>query len=773
MKARTLLSGLALLATLVAIGYAFESGLFGGTLDEQWIDRAVRGHGIAGELIFVGVAGIATALAMPRQIVSFLGGYGFGFGIGALLALAGTELGCLLAFCYARAVGRPLVGARLAGRVERIDRFVARNPFAMTLLIRLLPVGNNFATNLAAGVSRVAVAPFLLGSLLGYLPQTLVFALAGSGVQFDATPRIALSALLFAMSGAIGVWLYRRYRHGATLGKEVDSELDNFIRVQRPSLVATLLANRWLVTLLTGWLALSVASIWLRPLWPVDETRYASVAWDMWLRGEFLVPQVNGEPYAHKPPLLFWMIHAGWFAFGVNDWWPRLVGPLCAALSVPLMMRLEQLLWPAGEARGAPIFVLFGSLLFAAFITLTMFDLLLMLCVMVAMIGLLRAHRGELRAGWCWFGAGIALGVLAKGPVVLAHVLPVALVAPWWSQSARASWRRWYVSVFVALIGGAAIALLWAIPAAIQGGPDYARAIFWGQTAGRVSESFAHREPWWYYLAILPVLLFPWVVWPPLWRGMRALYRRDRSQSTRFLGAWLVLTIVFFSLVSGKQAKYLVPMLPAFAMLAGRALAGPSLVARSRSMLLPALGFAVAAAGVVILHWRPDTLHVPQWIAAAPQWPALALLAIAATLVLVAKRNVLAQARALSIAMLTGAATLIAGFVFPIATFNDVTPTARKIAQLQAEGTPVAFIGKYHAQFNFIGRLAQPVDIVNDDDLGQWVDQHVDGIVVEIEHEQHQSGPDGPESETPFRGGYMILWKGPNLLVHHLSEQLQ
>ena len=45
-----------------------------------------------------------------------------------------------------------------------------------------------------------------------------------------------------------------------------------------------------LLALLAGWAAFAAASIWLRPLWPVDETRYASVAWEMWLRGDFLVP---------------------------------------------------------------------------------------------------------------------------------------------------------------------------------------------------------------------------------------------------------------------------------------------------------------------------------------------------------------------------------------------------------------------------------------------------------------------------------------------------
>ena len=226
MKLRTLAPGLVFLATLIALGYVLESGMLRGLLNEDWIDREIRGKGIPGELLFVAVSGLVTAVAVPRHVVSFLGGYAFGLGLGTLLALLGTELGCVLSFCYARLVGRPLLSARLGARVRRIDDFLSANPFSMTLLIRLLPVGNNFATSLAAGVSRVPAWPFLLGSGLGYIPQTMVFALAGSGVELGAAPRVALAILLFVVSGAIGIWLYRRYRHGKTLGEEVDEALD-------------------------------------------------------------------------------------------------------------------------------------------------------------------------------------------------------------------------------------------------------------------------------------------------------------------------------------------------------------------------------------------------------------------------------------------------------------------------------------------------------------------------------------------------------------------
>lgn len=228
-KLNALAPGLVFLATLVAIAWLLKSGLAVDWLSEDWserIERDVRGNGAAGELLYLAVGGLACALAVPRHFVSFLGGYAFGVGPGTLLALLATEIGCALTFFYARLFGRPLVSKRFGARVQRIDDFLSGNPFSMTLLIRLLPVGNNFATSLAAGVSRVPARLFLLGSLLGYVPQTLVFALAGSGIEAGAGMRVGLAALLFVVSAVIGIRLYRRYRHGKTLGDEVDEALD-------------------------------------------------------------------------------------------------------------------------------------------------------------------------------------------------------------------------------------------------------------------------------------------------------------------------------------------------------------------------------------------------------------------------------------------------------------------------------------------------------------------------------------------------------------------
>ncbi|HYQ72329.1 MAG TPA: glycosyltransferase family 39 protein, partial [Gammaproteobacteria bacterium] len=103
----------------------------------------------------------------------------------------------------------------------------------------------------------------------------------------------------------------------------------------------------------TGWPALGVlwllvvaSALFTRPLLPVDETRYAAVAWEMWARGDFLVPYLNGEPYSHKPPLFFWLIHAGWWLFGASEWVVRLVPPVLAGLILLLGKRVAAQLWP-------------------------------------------------------------------------------------------------------------------------------------------------------------------------------------------------------------------------------------------------------------------------------------------------------------------------------------------------------------------------------------------------------------------------------------------
>lgn len=220
MSLKVYVKGLIFLCTLALAGYALSLGI-----DESWIDENVRGQGLKGWIIFVTVGGMFAAMGFPRQILSFLGGYAFGIVKGATIAVLACTFGCLLCFFYARFLGRSFIQRKFPRKIKRIDDFLKDHPFSMTLLIRLLPAGSNLATNAAAGVSSVRPLPFILGSLLGYVPQSVVFALAGSGVDVNTEWRIALSVVLFVVSGLLGVYLYRKYRHGKTLGRDIETKL--------------------------------------------------------------------------------------------------------------------------------------------------------------------------------------------------------------------------------------------------------------------------------------------------------------------------------------------------------------------------------------------------------------------------------------------------------------------------------------------------------------------------------------------------------------------
>lgn len=213
-------------AALLALGLAIGGLLLralGAAPGAEWVDLYVRDQGLLGETLFVLVAAAATVVGVPRQAVAFLGGYAFGAVLGAALALAAQLLGCVIAYGWARAVGQGWVERRLDGRfgpkLRPLVETLRAHPFQAALALRLFPVGNNLALNLLAGVSGIAAGPFLAASALGYLPQTVVFALLGKGIRVDGAWQLGLSAALLAASVALGLWLMRRHRAGKVVGE--------------------------------------------------------------------------------------------------------------------------------------------------------------------------------------------------------------------------------------------------------------------------------------------------------------------------------------------------------------------------------------------------------------------------------------------------------------------------------------------------------------------------------------------------------------------------
>jgi 4-amino-4-deoxy-L-arabinose transferase-like glycosyltransferase len=317
------------------------------------------------------------------------------------------------------------------------------------------------------------------------------------------------------------------------------------------------------------WTALVAVAVTTRPLLPVDETRYLAVAWEMWQRGDFLVPYLNGETYSHKPPLLFWAIHLGWAVFGVNDWSPRFVAPLFGLAALLLTRRLGRELWPAAPLTGdVASLMTFGALFWSLFATMTMFDMLHACFTVAGMIGMVMAARGRAVAGFTVFGLAVGLGVLGKGPAILVHLLPAGLAAPFWlvrldGGGPAPRWARWYLGLAAGVALGAAIGLAWALPAASAGGEAYRNAILWGQSAGRMVDSFAHGRPFWWFAAILPLMVLPWTIWPAAWRSVRCQWKDMAPDGgVRLVLIWFAAAFAAFSAISGKQPLISCPNFP-------------------------------------------------------------------------------------------------------------------------------------------------------------------------------------------------------------------
>lgn len=515
-----------------------------------------------------------------------------------------------------------------------------------------------------------------------------------------------------------------------------------------------------------------------RPILPVDETRYLSVAWEMWLRDDYLVPHLNGATYSHKPPLLFWLINAGWSVFGVTDWWPRLVAPAFGLGCLYLTARLGKRLWPDHPIYLMAPFLLVGTYYWAIYTTLTMFDLIMCFWVLLGLHSLLDVLKDRGIRGWCLFAFALGMGVLSKGPVTIVYLLPAALFAPYWCATAINA-MRWYAGLTLATVAGAALALGWAIPAGFSGGEEYRNAIFWGQSAGRVVESFAHGKPFWWYIAVLPGLVLPWLLWPTLWKNAwqkaQSFLTADTSMARapdrgiRLSLIWSVTTIVILSAISGKRPHYLLPIFPALALLVSYLIVmhaqGSSI--RGRLDVLPfTLVSLLLATALLFAPEIAAATDKSMWIGSTTRFWSGPLFLIALALLWRPPQEGLN--RLLSIAATSAAAIWIIHAVASPALNRayDMRPVAAYVAVQQKQGIAVANFGKYHGQYNFLGRLTEPVAVTGQGDVVNWLEDHPKAKIVSYYDKFEPQ--DKPAFTHPFRSKTIAVWDRRTILAYPL-----
>jgi 4-amino-4-deoxy-L-arabinose transferase-like glycosyltransferase len=491
---------------------------------------------------------------------------------------------------------------------------------------------------------------------------------------------------------------------------------------------------------LTGAAALIWVCLWAvlaayLPAFPVDETRYLTVAWEMHRSGDYLLPTLNGAPYSHKPPMLFWLINLVWALTGGPSVGAARIIPLAASLfTFFLTIILARRMFPARErVSGLSGLLLMAFPAFMVYGIMIMFDFMQAACVALAMIAAWDAYAQKRFKSWLLFGFATGLGVLAKGPVILVHVLPVVLLFPFFM---RRQWngpqlKHWYGGIAVAFLVALFMGLAWAVPAAIHGGPKFTHMIFWEQSAGRVSNAFAHRRPFWFYAPVMSLFLLPMLFWAPFWASTKRIFESRRDPAIVFLLCWMIPVFLIFSLISSKQPHYLIPMLPGVAILLARFIDEQNKTRwLNLTYLIPAvLGFLVLAFASYI---QPEHAGETSYLLTGLQQfhTPIILGRLAVALIFAAALGATIEGQIMSIilatAILLGTATAESNR--GLLSYYDLTPVAAQLEKYKDR--PIAFAPEYAGEVGFLAHLEKPVDVIEFPEIKKWLTAHHNGTIV-------------------------------------------
>ena len=324
--------------------------------------------------------------------------------------------------------------------------------------------------------------------------------------------------------------------------------------------------------LLVAWFA----GTGVRKLQHPDEGRYAEIAREMAVSGNWVTPRLNGLKYFEKPPFQYWATAAAFETFGIHEWTARLAPALAGVLAVLIVgLTATRLDGPATGAYAA--LVQAGSVWPFALSQLLTLDSVLSAWLAATLCAFLLAQRDGLTAtaqrNWMLAAFAAAAGAtLTKGLVALA--IPGATLVLY-TLLARDSgpWKRLH------LLPGLALYLLIVAPWFVlvsRDNPEFAQFFFIHEHVERFLTTEHRREGTWYYF--VPLLLGGILPWLFVWLWTLRQSWRDAARTAngfswpRFCLAWALFVFVFFSASGSKLPSYILPMFPALALVIGRQL---------------------------------------------------------------------------------------------------------------------------------------------------------------------------------------------------------
>lgn len=370
----------------------------------------------------------------------------------------------------------------------------------------------------------------------------------------------------------------------------------------------------------------------LRGYWEPDEARFVYVAREMVTSGDWLVPHRHGLTYAHKPPLMFWLINLGETVlpkpFGSRL--PSLLGVLLSLWAVSGIATL----WRGRLTAIRSVLVLSSAWMFWETCGMGQIDSLLLGLEMVALYRLLKNDSDTpTKMPWLAFVL-LGLAVLAKGPVGLLVPLGIyGMIRLNSKQETHLSVGRLCWGLLLSI----SIPILWVVACWLNGAPsDYLYELIFTQNVSRAAGELGHRQSVFYFLMHTPLGFMPWTLFLPL--AYVKLRKSDPQLLKKILG-WVLFVVVFFSIPTSKRNLYIMAALPGMAL--AIAVAWDEIEQKNfcriiaLSILSLATIFLAMLASVILLGALPPIFKAREsaafFISSLQEWPFILTLIVAAS----------------------------------------------------------------------------------------------------------------------------------------------
>ncbi len=333
-------------------------------------------------------------------------------------------------------------------------------------------------------------------------------------------------------------------------------------------------------------------------LFESSEARYAEVAREMTATGNYLSPQMDYIYHFTKPPLAYWFTVAGYKLFGINTFGARFFLALAAIAVLLLTARIFAVGLGSGTGLTAAA-LLFFSIEFFALGKIVTTDMYLTLWITLGLFLWSLREAGKLseRNFRLLFGVAAALGFMTKGPVPLLFwavvLVPYSLMEDR-GRSLKALLSPWFWTPFL-LLG-----LPWFV-AVGSVHPGLLSYLLTHESAGAAySAKRFHPGPWYYYIPILLAGTFPWCI------VLIGRWRRLIDKEVRLWLLWAAAPILVWSIFPAKLPTYILPTMPAWALLAAWIVKKDKGRSRIIRTAVPLAMGCVGAAGLFFLSRKPS-----------------------------------------------------------------------------------------------------------------------------------------------------------------------